>query len=104
MLTEDSCTYLFSGFVPSFDLPEQSVQLQPIKAVLHHKLTMRLNWDSLLGLFSKWPESGHLHCVVVVNDEAAVTKDETRRVSRIHGHTHCASHRDVRSLIVSMCE
>lgn len=54
-----------------------------------------------MGLFSKWPESGHLHCVVVVNDEAAVTKDETRRVSHIHGHTHCASHRDVGSQFVS---
>lgn len=44
-----------------------------------HTLTIRLNWDSLLVLFGKWPESGHLHCVVAVNDEAAVTKDETRQ-------------------------
>lgn len=58
------------------------------QAAQHHESTMRLNWDSLLGLVSQWPESGHLRCVVGVNDEAAVTKDETQRVSHIHTHTH----------------
>lgn len=96
MLLEDSCTYLFSNFVLSFDLSVSPAAAN--QAFQQHKLAMRLNWDSLLGLFGKCPESGHLNCVVGVNDEAAVTKDETDR------DTRCASHRDVESLIVSLCQ